>query len=112
MFSIKIEGLFRPVDGMPKEYYCEQLKELKIIGKCIRIISTNSNGSCDTSTYNIKKEDLIAITSTYEGTYFLFKDIYIRIKYAYGFKDQINSIIKSEIEGNVEPSIDLIGLNS
>ncbi len=97
---------------MPKEYYCEELKELKIIGNCIRLISTNSNGSCDTSTYNIKKEDLCAIITTYEGTCFLFKDIYIRVKYAYKFKDQISAIIKSELEGTVEPSIDLIGLNS
>ena len=96
---------------MPKEYYGETLKELKVIGNCIRIITTNSPGSCDSSTYIIKKEYLIAITQSYEGTAFLFKDVYIRIKDTYKFKEQINSIISSELEGVVQSSTDLLGIN-
>lgn len=112
MISIKIEGLFRPVNCMPKEYYDETLKEVKVIGNCFRIVTVHSTSSCDTSTYNIKKEHLIAITHNYEGTCFLFKDISIRVKYAYIFKDAISAIIKSEFEGDVESSKDLLGLNT
>jgi len=97
---------------MPKEYYVEELKELKIIGNCIRIIAINSQGSCDTSSYNIKKDNLVAITRSYDGTAFIFKDVCVRIRQTYKCSEQINSIIKSELEGTVEPSIDLIGLNS
>ena len=107
-----MKGCLGLIGGMPREYYGEILKELKIIGNCFRIITTNSSGSCDTSTYIIKKEYLIAITQNYEGTAFLFKDMYIRIKDTYKFKEQITAIIKSELEGTIESGTDLLGLNT
>lgn len=112
MISIKIEGSFRSVSCMPKEYYGETLKELNVIGNCFRIVTTNSRGSCDTSTYIIKKEYLVAITRSYEGTAFLFKDMYIRIRDISTFNTQITAIIKSELEGIIETGTDLLGINT
>ena len=106
-----MKGRLGLLGSMPREYYNEKLTELKIIGNCIRIVTGSSN-SCDTSTYIIKKEYLIAIIQNYEGVAFLFKDIYIRIKDYYSFREQISAIIKSELEGVIQASTDLLGINT
>lgn len=105
-----MKGRLGLLDGMPKEFLCGKLKELKITGNCIRIITMS--GEYDCYTYNIKKDHLVAITRTYDGTSFIFKDLCVTIKDISTFRDQINSIIKSELEGTVEPSTDLLGINT
>jgi len=94
---------------MPKEFICGKLKELKITGNCIRIIAMS--GEYDCYTYNIKKDNLVAVMRTYDGTVLVFKDLCVTIKDITTFGGQINSIIKSELEGDIQSSTDLLGIN-
>ncbi len=101
---------------MPKEYYGETLKEIKIIGNCIRMNIDNKQNSYDNTTYptiyNIKKEHLVGIIKDIDGTTFLFKDMLIKIRQTYKCGEQLASIIKSELEGVVQSSTDLLGINT
>lgn len=101
---------------MPKEYCGDTLNELKIIGNCIRMNIDNRQNSYDSTSYitiyNIKKENLVGIIKDIDGTTFLFKDMLIKIKQTYKCSEQLASIIKSELEGGIQSSTDLLGINT
>ena len=113
MISIKIEGVFRPVGGMPIDVRDKTVVDILIKGETmVVVLKTVDFFKKDTNIIAIKRNELIGMHSYGENTLELYFRVFpsILLKLEASKIDTISELIKKELIGNNQA--DLLGLNA